>query len=106
MIEPTAEELKLYRQAISFLKKNSGVKHSISVKRISLKNLDGLCKFTNNKFIVLISNKLSISHSIDVAIHEIAHAMCWGKEKDKHGDMWGICYSKLYRIFLNDFLNG
>lgn len=92
----------IFRKAANFLKKNAGVTYPIKIRRIKLSDeLDGDCRFCEDGyFLIRINKKLSPKHSIDVAIHEVSHAMSWDKEKDIHGAAWGIAYSKLYRKFL------
>ena len=69
-------------------------------------DLEGSCEFKDTHFLVKINKKLNEAHSIDVAMHEVAHAMAWEKGNDVHGPNWGLCYSKLYRKFLDNFING
>lgn len=69
-------------------------------------DMEGYCKFKDDHFIIKINKNLNEAHSIDVAMHEVAHAMSWGKDADIHGPNWGLCYSRLYRKFLDNFING
>lgn len=71
----------------------------IEVKRIKLKNLDGCCEDKSTHFLVKINKELSENHSIDVLLHEIAHADAWFEGSNSHGSKWGMCYSRLYRLW-------
>lgn len=99
--------MSLFHKAVNFLKKNANVDFPIYVRRIDLKDDDGNCSFDKKKkcFIVRINKNLTIEHSIDVALHEIAHAMSWEIDKDMHGPSWGLAHAKLYRKFLEHFIN-
>jgi len=95
-----------FREAASFLKKHAGIEHPIYIRRTKMtSNLDGLCQFKDDHFLIKVNQLLNEDHSIDVLLHEVGHAMSWDKDKDVHGRNWGIAYSKIYRKFLDDFLN-
>ncbi len=79
----------------------------VRVRYMSLRDdLDGICIQGKNYFTVKISNQLTVGHAIDVMIHEFAHVEAWNKEQDPHGIVWGKCYSRIYREYLNGFLTG
>lgn len=97
-------EGELFRKITRFLKTHAGVKYPIYIRRVKMaKTLDGDCEFDAKRkcFLIRINKGLNEQHSIDVAIHEIAHAMAWGLDNDWHGSNWGRCYSKIYRKFLD-----
>ena len=95
-----------FRKVAVFFKNYNLVEKPISVRRMILRNgIDGLCECKNDKFIVKVNKKLPENYSIDVLIHEIAHAVAWGKDPDVHGPNWGKAYSKVYRIFLENFVD-
>lgn len=87
-----------FLQAMRFLKSISKAKMPIKVKRVHLKNLDGLCEKKKDHFLIKINNTISEQHAIDVLIHEISHADAdiWDKEK-MHGESWACCYAQLYQ---------
>lgn len=60
---------------------------------------DGVTYQINDKFHIKISKDLKETQAIDALIHEMAHCLCWKKEKE-HGNLWGIAYSKVYRAYL------
>lgn len=97
-----------FRKVSNFLKAQAGTKHPIYIRRVNMPaDVDGTCELIlkpKKHFLVHIDRNLSESYSIDVLLHEVAHAMSWGKEKDFHGYKWGIAYSKIYRIYLEEFL--
>lgn len=92
--------VRMFYKAIKVLKKASICNMPIKVRRTSLKGLDGCCEKKDDHFLVKINKNLPENHAIDVLIHEIAHADAWDKAgTDIHGDIWGVCYSRLYRIW-------
>lgn len=56
------------------------------------------------KFTIKIQNNLNEEHAIDIFLHEWAHILAWNEPGDDHGAAWGRAYSKVYRIYLKDFL--
>jgi len=95
-----------FREVANFFKRSNLVIDPISIRRTNLKNgLDGICEKVNDRFIIKISKKLSENYSIDVLIHEFAHALAWEKDTDIHGPNWGKAYSKVYRKFLKNFVD-
>lgn len=95
-----------FQEVATFFKNSNLVTEPISVRRLKLRiGLDGLCEKLNDKFLIKISNTLPENYSIDVLIHEFAHVVAWGKDNDVHGPNWGKAYSKVYRMFLEEFRN-
>jgi hypothetical protein len=91
------------RKVANYFKKSNLAPYPLSIKRVKLKD-DGQCEFKNKKFFIRINRELPENHSIDVLIHEVAHALSWNKDEDIHGPSWGKAYSKVYRIFLENFI--
>lgn len=95
-----------FREVANFFKNSDLVDKPISVRRVKLRQgLDGQCEKKNNRFIIKVNPKLSENYSIDVLIHEVAHAVAWDKDTDIHGPNWGRAYSKVYRLFLERFIS-
>lgn len=95
-----------FREVSSFLKNSNLVFDPISIRRSKIrKGLDGLCEKKDNKFLIKININLAEDYSIDVLIHEFAHAVAWEKDTDIHGPNWGRAYSKVYRMFLEKFID-
>lgn len=98
-----------FRIVSNFLKKHSGTQYPIYIRRVKMPaDLDGTCEFRNTPkkhYLILINRKLTEHYSVDVVLHEVAHAMSWGKDKDFHGRNWGLAYSKIYRIYLEEFIH-
>jgi hypothetical protein len=93
-----------FREVANFFKTSNLVAEPISVRRTRLRDgLDGQCEKVKNKFLIKINVKLPENYSIDVLIHEVAHALAWDKDADVHGPNWGRAYSKVYRMFLEKF---
>jgi hypothetical protein len=95
-----------FREVASFFKNSNLVDESISVRRVKIREgYDGLCEKKNDKFMIKVNSNLNENYSIDVLIHEVAHAVAWDKDADIHGPNWGRAYSKVYRLFLGRFVN-
>lgn len=93
-----------FREVASFFKTANLVNEPISVRRMRLRDgLDGQCEKIEDKFLIKINVNLPENYSIDVLIHEVAHALAWNKDSDVHGPNWGRAYSKVYRMFLDKF---
>ncbi len=99
-----------FRKVAKYLKKNADADCPIYIRRVKMhRDLDGTCELRTSPkkhYLICINRKLSEHYSIDVALHEVAHAMSWGKDKDFHGRNWGVAYSKIYRRYLKEFDDG
>jgi len=95
-----------FREVADYFKACNLVDAPISIRRVKIREgLDGLCEKKKDKFIIKINQNLSENYSIDVLIHEFAHILAWDKDSDMHGPNWGRAYSKVYRLFLEKFVN-
>ena len=95
-----------FREVASFFKNSNLVNEPLSVRRVKIREgLDGLCEKKNDRFVIKVNINLTENYSIDVLIHEVAHAVAWDKDADIHGPNWGKAYSKVYRLFLEKFIN-
>ena len=93
-----------FREVANFFKMSNIVDKPISVRRLRLRDgLDGQCEKNKDRFLIKINVDLPENYSIDVLLHEIAHALSWDKDADIHGPSWGKAYSKVYRMFLEKF---
>jgi hypothetical protein len=88
-----------------FLKSVSRSTKPIKVRRTELIGLDGCCEEYDDYFLIKVHKSLENNYSIDVLLHEVAHADAWGMDKDVHGRNWGIQYSRLYRLLLDKYFN-
>jgi hypothetical protein len=41
---------------------------------------------------------------IDILVHEWAHILAWDAPGDEHGGAWGRAYSRVYRIYLKEYV--
>jgi len=91
-----------FYKTLRFLKKNLPFQHSVYIRRIKLReNHDGDCMFRGEKFWIRIEKGLPEYYAIEVLLHEMAHVLAWGKDKNNvHGENWGKAYSQVYRKFL------
>ncbi len=98
-------EYERFNEVAKFLKKNCKLDYPLSIRRVKLRREhEGECELKDGKFYIRVDRNLSEDHSIDVALHEVAHAMAWNKDEDMHGLSWGKAYSKIYRKFIDDFI--
>lgn len=96
----------LFYSAMRFLKTVVRSDVQVRVRCMSLSDdLDGVCIRRKDYFLIKVSDKLTVGHAIDVMLHEFAHVEAWDRQHDPHGSVWGKCYSRLYREYLNGFLN-
>jgi hypothetical protein len=75
---------------------------SISVRRCKVgKRICGDCKRMKDHFAIRISSRLNQQEQLDTLIHEIAHAASWieWENTQQHGPLWGLEYSKAYRVY-------
>jgi hypothetical protein len=89
-----------FYRVVKFLKEKLNFDHPVVIRRSILNNNDGECRFYHNRFIIKVDKKLPEYYATEVLIHEVAHVLAWGMDKDFHGKNWGIAYSKVYRLYL------
>ena len=65
---------------------------------------DGECRLENRKFYITINRQLDQWMAIETFLHEIAHALAWNNKQDDHWYGWGIAFSKVYRVYLREYL--
>jgi len=99
--------VETYKKVVNFLKKAFPLPQPVSVRRLFISdNLDGDCQFKNNSFLIRINKSLPEHEAIECLIHEYAHALSWDKcTNDEHCNEWGKAYSRIYRMFLKEFLS-
>mgnify|MGYP001354812276 CR=1 FL=1 len=101
--------MKCYRKIVQIIKKNFP-EYKVSVRRTKLPDtLCGDCRLVNGKkkrkeFLIRINNRLSEDLAIETFVHEWAHVIAWHAPGDDHGCHWGRAYSKVYRIYLNEYV--
>ena len=102
--------MRCYRKIVSILKAKFP-EYKVSVRRLRLP--DGLCgdcalingKRKRKEFRIRISNRMSEEMAIDTLVHEWAHILAWDAPGDEHGPAWGRAYSKVYRIYLTEYVD-
>lgn len=95
----------LYRRIAKYFKNSNLADKPIVIRRVKLGgDSQGQCELKNGSYLIKISRILDENYSIDVMIHEVAHAVAWDKDPDVHGPNWGKAYSKIYRLFLENFI--
>lgn len=98
-------DMRNYRRVVAILKQKFPEYH-VSVRRVRLgKYVFGDCnKVGKNKFLIRIKNSLPSTYAIDILLHEWAHVLAWHSPGEDHGMNWGKAYSKVYRVFEDEFL--
>jgi hypothetical protein len=98
--------METYRKVVNFLKRNCPPDRKVSVRRVNLpEDLDGDCGLKGDHFLVRINRNLPEHEAIETLIHEMAHVLSWHRcSTDEHCDEWGKSYSRLYRMFLKEFI--
>lgn len=97
---------EVFYRSMRFMKKSVRGSKPVKVRLMKISDeFDGLCIEMIDHFLIKINKKLTTGHAIDVMLHEFAHVESWGKGIDPHGIIWGKCYSRLYRDYLNGFIN-
>lgn len=109
-----AAQAKLFQALIRTLRKYIPPAYPVSVRRIALKNTEGLCWKQGKKFYINIDKQLSESRAMDVLVHEWAHALAWNSRLDTaqsdvefnklaHDASWGVAYSQVYAVYDKEF---
>lgn len=97
--------MRIYRRVVRLLKEKFAPKYPVEVRRVRLPvNLDGDCRFRNDKFHIRINRELPEHEAIETLLHEFAHTHAWDCSYEMHSDEWGKAYSRIYRIFLKEVL--
>jgi len=79
--------------------------HRFRIRRLPLRpDLHGDCCFHRNLFHIRINRSLDEEMAIDTLLHELAHMIAWERDSDEHGLEWGKAYSRIYRLFLTNYL--
>lgn len=93
-----------FRKVVKLLKRQFP-EYVVKVRRLRLPTtLQGDCSFKEPAFLIRINNVLNEDAAIDVLIHEWAHILSWDYPGDNHGMQWGKAYSRVYRLFLREFV--
>ena len=78
----------------------------VRVRRVKVPNdRFGDCGICDDHYIIRICKDLKEEQAIEILIHEWAHAISWNKcTSDDHCNEWGKAYSRVYRVFLKEFM--
>ena len=105
-----AKHFAHYRALIRELRKSCPPAFPVSVRRVQLSQHVGRCWKTAKKFHIEIDNRLDENNSMDVLIHEWAHACALNHRLDNarsdeefnrfaHDAAWGVAYAEVYTIY-------
>lgn len=99
------DEVPIFLKVLYYLRNNIEFDYPLVVRRKTLaEGYDGFCELKDGKhgkyFLITISKRLSDQLAVECLVHEISHSLSWDKEKDCHGQTWGVAYSKVYRKLL------
>ncbi|WP_353208322.1 hypothetical protein [Sphingorhabdus sp.] len=111
-----AAKFKTYQALLRMLKKDCPVAFPVSVRRVKLSKLEGRCWKQGKKFFIQLDSTLCESRSMDVLIHEWAHARAWNHMLDSavddaafnklaHDAAWGVAYAEIYATYERIFTN-
>ena len=95
-----------YRKVVGIFKRKFP-EYRVNVRRVRMPHgLHGDCsRKSGNHFLIRIKSELPEDVAIDTFLHEFAHILSWHKPGDDHGIDWGVAYSKVYRIFLREYID-
>ena len=95
-----------YRQVLRLLKQKCPADKPVRVRRVKVpKDRFGDCDQYKDYYLIRICRKLKEKQAIDILLHEYAHAISWDKShSDDHCNEWGKAYSKVYRLYLKEFV--
>lgn len=94
-----------YKNVVKLLKSNISAKYPISIHRVKMaETLHGDCNLIDKKFRIRINKDLDQWMAIETVIHEVAHCLSWNEKQDYHWYGWGIAFSKVYRIYLREYI--
>lgn len=109
-----AARFRQYQSLLKTLKKECPAAFPVSVRRVALRQLEGRCWKEGKKFHIQIDKGLDESKSMDVLIHEWAHARAWNHRLDNattdeafnklaHDAAWGVAYAEIYALYEQKF---
>ncbi len=91
----------VWNDALTALREDCPTSYPVKVIRRKLEDCWGWCEFNEarQEFLIVIHPTTSPNFSLELLIHEWAHAMDWfsvGEADTDHGATWGVCYAKAY----------
>lgn len=94
---------KSWRDLKEFLKKELPI-GKVTVRRVPLKGILGSCIKSGKQFVIKISSDKDFDFSIEILIHEWAHALSWDKPGSlNHSSAWGIAYAKCFHALMKHY---
>jgi hypothetical protein len=93
---------------VKFLRAACPADLPVNVRRTKMSDaLDGDCSFRKEQYHIRVNRTLPEHEAIETLLHEWAHAVAWDRcHDDDHCDEWGKAYSRIYRAFLKEFIDG
>jgi len=64
----------------------------------------GLTEFNGNRIIIRVSPVLDEQLQVEILVHEWAHAMAWPHETLDHDSLWGVMFSRAYRVSIGEMI--
>lgn len=109
-----AARFKYYNALLRMLKDECPAAFPVSVRRVKLSKLEGRCWKQGKKFHIQIDKSLDESRSMDVLLHEWAHARAWNHRLDNaetdeafnklaHDAAWGVAFAEIYSHYEKKF---
>lgn len=102
--------MKSYKSVVKILKKFCPADLPVRVRRMNIPaDRFGDCDKIEDHYLIRISKKLKEEHAIFILLHEWGHVLSWNKciainHLECHCNEWGKSYSKVYRIYLKEFI--
>ncbi|MCK9459728.1 MAG: hypothetical protein M0R80_08825 [Proteobacteria bacterium] len=101
--------MKNFHQVSNVLKKHFP-NYKVSIRRVVVPpDIAGECCLlpTRKKckqFMIKIDHSLDEDAAILILLHEWSHILSWQARGDDHGIEWGKAYSRIYRVYLKDWI--
>lgn len=101
----TRNQRRFWLAAVKALKRELPCSHPVLVRVCNVpKDTAADCVLSGGKWRIRIGSYLPYGSRVDSLIHEYAHALddCMRHRTDEaaHGESWGVCYAKCYRVVL------
>ena len=107
--------MQIYYQITKLLRSEMPPPCPVVIRRVKMNDNEGFCLKKDQKFHIRINKSLNETKTIDVLLHEWAHALTWKElnldelsddefRKAIHGPEWGLAYSKVYQLFEKHFI--
>lgn len=95
------------RRILRALRQKEPTDLPITYRTRPLKGDDGLLYVYDDKYRIILNEKLSVALKVETLLHEYAHALAFPKQSEKlkseHDSIWGKEYARVWRAYLTLF---